>query len=166
MLIGKDKVVEFHYVVSEPGVGELEDSRAGAPLAYLHGHDNMISGIEHALEGKQAGEHLSVTLAPEQAYGERKGDALQRVSINSIVRPGKSKIKFTPGMIVQLNTAHGQMPVVVVKVGLKMLDVDANHPYAGKTLAFDIDIVNVRDASADEIAHKHAHAAGGHHHHG
>ncbi len=164
MVIGKDKVVEFHYTVSEPGAGELENSRDGDPLAYLHGHDNMIVGIEQALEGKQAGDHVTVTLAPEQAYGVRKDDAIQRVSINHIVKPGKGPLRCKPGMVVHLNTAHGQVPAVVVKVGLKMLDVDTNHPYAGKTLAFAIDVVSVRDASSEELEHKHAHAAGGHHH--
>ncbi|MEK6750365.1 MAG: peptidylprolyl isomerase [Pseudomonadota bacterium] len=164
MRIGKDKVVEFHYTVSEPGVGELENSRTGAPLAYLHGHNNMLAGIEQALEGKQASDHFSVVLPPEQAYGARVEDSIQRVSINHVVKPGKAKIKFAPGMIIQLNSSTGHVAATVLKVGLKMLDVDTNHPYAGKTLEFVLDVVSVRDATADEIAHKHAHGAGGHQH--
>ncbi|MDH4273530.1 MAG: peptidylprolyl isomerase [Gammaproteobacteria bacterium] len=164
MQVNKGKIVEFHYSVREVGGDQLEDSRIGAPMAYLHGYNNMIVGIQNALEGKQAGDHISVTLTPEVAYGERVADAIQRVSINHVVKPAKAKIKFVPGMVVQLNSSKGYVPATVVKVGLKMLDVDTNHPYAGKTLAFELDVVNVREATEEEIQHGHAHAEGGHHH--
>jgi len=114
--------------------------------------------------GKKAGDHFTVTLAPEDAYGLRKENAQQRVSINHVVKSAREKIKFQPGMVVHLNTDHGAQPVVIIKVGLKMLDVDTNHPYAGKTLTFEVDVIDVRDATEEEIAHGHVHGAGGHHH--
>ena len=87
---------------------------------------------------------------------------MQRVSIKHVVSRGVKK--FKPGMVVQVNTEHGPRDVRVVKAGLKTLDVDTNHPLAGRTLVFEIDIVNVRDATAEELAHGHAHGEGGHQH--
>ncbi len=161
MQIEKDKVVSFHYRVSELNGTELESSYSVQPLYYLHGHDNMLKGIEAALAGKGVGDKVSVTLEPAEAYGERNEDAIQRVSVNHIMRQGKIKPKLRPGMIIDLNTAHGPRPVMVVKVGLKMLDVDTNHPFAGKTLNYDLEVVGVREASAEEIEHGHVHGDGG-----
>lgn len=163
MLIEKNKVVSFHYRLSESNE-VVEDSRQGEPITYLHGHSGLIKGLENALEGKQAGDHISVTVPPEQGYGERRENSQQRVSINHIVNPTRGKVKYKPGMVVQLNTKNGPQPVEILKVGLKTLDVDTNHPLAGKTLLFDIDVIEVRDATAEELAHGHAHGAGGHAH--
>lgn len=160
MLIGKDKVVLFHYSVSEAQQGELENTRSGRPMAYLHGHGGMLAALEQALEGKQVGDKLSITLSPEQAYGARREDAVMRVPVSHVLGHDK-KSRYRPGTIVHVQTAHGSQPVSVVKVGLKNLDVDMNHPYAGKTLEFNIDVVDVRDATADEIAHGHVHGEGG-----
>lgn len=164
MLIDANKVVTFHYRVSEPGQPELENSHDDAPAVYLHGHQGMITGLEEALAGKQAGDKFSVTLTPEQAYGVRREDAVQRVSVKHVINPTKKKVVYKPGMVVQLNTQHGPHAVTVVKAGLKTLDVDANHPYAGKSLSFDIEVVAVREASAEEIEHGHVHGEGGHQH--
>jgi len=165
MQIGKDKVVSFHYIVSEVDGAELESSHGSSPLVYLHGHNGMIKGIEAALEGKSVGDKIKVTLSPEEAYGERRDDAIQRVSVNHILRDNKkAKPKFRPGQIVHLNTEHGAMPAVVIKAGLKMVDVDTNHPYAGKTLTYDMEVVNVRDAQPEELEHGHVHGDGGVHH--
>lgn len=162
MLIEKSTVVTFHYRLSEPGAAAFEDSHDDAPLVYLHGHHGMLAGLEEALAGKKAGDTLSVTLAPEQAYGQRQDDAIQRVSLKHVVGGAGKKLK--PGTVVQVNTAHGPRDVVVVKSGLKTVDVDTNHPLAGKTLIFDIEVVGVRAATAEELAHGHAHGAGGHQH--
>lgn len=164
MVIGKDKVVAIHFKLSEQGDGVLEDSHEDGPMVYLHGHGGLIDGLEQALAGKQAGDHVSVTLAPEQAFGLRTENALQRVSINHVINPTKAKIKYKPGMIVHLNTKAGAVAATIVKVGLKALDVDANHPYAGKTVMFEVDVVEVRDATEEEIAHGHVHGEGGVHH--
>lgn len=164
MLIDKNKVVTFHYKVSETNKEVFEDSHNGDPIMYLHGHGGMLKGLEDALEGRQAGDHVSVTLAPEDAYGPRRENAIQRVSINYVINPARRKIKYKPGMVVQLNTKDGPQDVVVVKAGLKTLDVDTNHPLAGKTLTFEIDVVDVREAKPEELEHGHAHGVGGHQH--
>ena len=160
MQISTDKVVSFHYVLREEGGDDLEDSRDGDPVLYLHGHHGMLPALEKTLSGKSAGDSFDVTLTPEQAYGHRREDAVQRVARKHVITRGK----LQPGMRVQLRTEHGAEGAVVLKVGLKTIDVDNNHPLAGKTLQFTIDIVEVRDASAEELAHGHGHGAGGHHH--
>ena len=164
MLIETNKVVTFHYRLSEANQGQIEDSRESNPIVYLHGHTTIIKGLEDALTGKQKGDNFTITLAPEQAYGQRVAEAQQRVSIKHVVKTGNKKVQFKPGMVVQLNTSEGPREVVVLKVGLKSLDVDTNHPLAGKTLTFDIDIIDLRDATPEEIAHNHVHGEGGHHH--
>lgn len=163
MVIDKNKVVSFHYRVSEPGGELVEDSHAGSPVVYLHGHGGMLKGLEEALAGKQAGERVEVTLAPEKAYGNVRENADARISPKHVVGYEK-KVKLRPGMVVQIKTPQGPREVTVLKVGLKTLDVDTNHPLAGKTLRFEIEVVDVRDASEEELAHGHVHGDGGHHH--
>jgi FKBP-type peptidyl-prolyl cis-trans isomerase SlyD len=101
-----------------------------------------------------------VTLEPEDAYGLRSPERLQKVPVKHLVFKGKLR----PGMTVQLNTSEGRRPVTVTKVGRHSAEIDTNHPLAGKTLHFAIDILDVRQATADEISHGHAHGPGGHQH--
>jgi len=162
MQIEKDKVVTVHYRVSEPQGEVIEDSHDDEPLVYLHGYKAMVQALEDEMLGKGVGDKVSLTV--ENAYGEREEGQIQRVSINHIVREGKAKPKLRPGMVVYLNTKQGSRPVTVVKVGLKSVDVDTNHPYAGKPLQFDVEVLKVRDATADEISHGHVHGEGGVHH--
>lgn len=164
MLIETNKVVTFHYRLSEADKGLIEDSRSSAPIVYLHGHTAIIKGLEDALSGRQAGDKFTITIAPELAYGQRNDAAQQRISIKHIINPGNKKVQYKPGMVVQLNTSEGPREVVVIKSGLKTVDVDINHPLAGKTLSFDVDVIDVRDATAEEIEHSHVHGEGGHHH--
>ena len=160
MHVSKDKVVAFHYRLYE-GDEMLENSWAeNQQVLYLHGHRNMLAALEEAMEGKKAGDTFDITLPPEKAYGPRKEAALERVPIKHLV----SKNKPTPGAVVQVNTHHGPREVVVVKAGRFNVDVDTNHPLAGKTLKFEVEIGEVRDASAEELSHGHAHGAGGHQH--
>ncbi len=163
-VVEKDKVVTFHYKLNEPGQEVFEDSHDKDPVSYLHGHNGMLKGIEDALQGKSEGDSVSITLEPEDAYGPVRENAIQRVPIKHIVNQGKKKVKYKPGMVVAVNTANGPQDVIVVKAGLKNLDVDTNHPLAGKTLTFEIDIIGVRDASEEELSHGHAHGVGGHQH--
>lgn len=159
MQIEKNKVVLFHYSVRDEQDKVVETSRDGRPSAYLHGQGGVIKGLEEALEGREAGEVFSVTVTPDKAYGQRKPDAIQRVPVKHLMGAKRWK----PGMIAQVKTEQGPRHVMVAKVGLKFADVDTNHPMAGKTLTFDIEIIEVRDADAEEIAHGHAHGPGGHH---
>lgn len=165
MQIEKNRVVSFHYRLSEPEAGVIEESHGRDPVLYLHGHRGILAGLEEALAGRQAGESFSVTLPPERAYGLRDENARQRIPKSHVVGVGKGgRADFRPGMVVRVNTGEGQRAVVVTKVGLKTLDVDANHPLAGRTLSFDIEVIDVREASPEEIEHGHAHGEGGHAH--
>lgn len=160
MKIAANTVVSFHYILSEEGGGELEKSTAGEPSVYLHGHNGIIKGLEAELDGRIAGDKFSVTLQAEDAYGAIVPDRVQRVPVKHLIFKGKLR----PGMTAQLNTSEGRHPVTVVKTGRHSADVDTNHPLAGKALQFDVSVVDVREASAEEISHRHAHGPGGHHH--
>ena len=162
MQIATNKVVKFHYQLSEPEGPVFEDSReVGQEMFYLHGHGGLVPGLEDAFEGKSAGESFSVVLPPEKAYGERQRDAIQRVSMKHVITESKKKVHFKTGMVVQVNTEHGPEFVTVLKVGLKTLDVDTNHPLAGLTLKYDVEVLDVRDATPEEIDHGHVHGEGG-----
>lgn len=164
MSISADHVVSFHYRLSESGGALLEDSHDAEPTLYLHGHNNLLPALESALEGKQAGDQVEVTLTPEQGYGLRQDGATQRIPIKHIHNHQQLKHKLKPGMKVAVNTQHGPWDAIVLKVGKFNVDIDSNHPLAGKTLDFVINILEVRDATAEELAHGHAHGVGGHHH--
>lgn len=159
MNIEQNKVIKLHYKLTE-NEEELETTIGGDPILYLHGHNNMLAGIESALEGKTTGDVVTITLEPKDAYGEAQDPVPRRVPRKHILTKGKLK----PEMIVDVNTTEGAVPAKVLKVGLKTVDVDSQHPYCGKTLTFDIEILDVREASKEEISHGHAHGAGGHHH--
>ena len=159
MKIEDNSVVRFHYTVSEPGHGQIESSREIEPLSVLIGHGNIIAGLESAMRGREAGESFEVTVAPGEAYGDRREGLVQRVP-----RKHFKGAKLAPGMQVMLPTDQGQRAMTVKKVGISVVDVDLNHPMAGKTLTFDVQILDVREASTEEVSHKHAHGDGGHPH--
>ena len=161
MQVADDKVVLFHYTLSEKGKeGKLESSFDSEPVAYLHGHKNILPVLEKALEGKSVDETVEVEVPPELGYGVRKADAQQRVPIKHLMTKGRLR----PGMRVQINTDRGVIDASVLKVGKFNVDLDTNHPFAGLTLEFNIQVVDVRDATPEEISHGHAHGPGGHHH--
>lgn len=158
--IANDTVVLFNYTLTNDQ-GDVLDKSGDEPLAYLHGHHNIIVGLEKALLGKSAGDKLVVTVAPEEAYGEYLAEAVQEVPRSNF--QGVDNVEV--GMQFQTQTDDGHVMLVTVKeVSDEMVIVDANHPLAGVALTFDVEIVEVRAATADEIAHGHAHGAGGHHH--
>ncbi|MCL1074862.1 FKBP-type peptidyl-prolyl cis-trans isomerase [Shewanella dokdonensis] len=160
MSITKDKVVQFNYTLKDEQGNVIESNEGQAPIAYLHGHNNMMPGVEKALEGKETGATFTVTLPAAETYGERLADAEQRISVKHL----QGAKVWKPGMIAVVNTEHGQRQVTVLKVGKFMATVDTNHPLAGRELTFDLEVKDVRDASAEEVAHSHAHGDGGHHH--
>lgn len=157
MKIQQDSVVSFHYTLSEVGGDEMESSHDGEPMTYMHGKQGLMSGLKDALEGKEAGDVFSVTLTPEQGYGVRHEEAELRVPRKHILTPGK----LHPGQYVRINTEQGACEATVVKVGLKMVDIDTNHPLAGKSVTFDIEVISVREATAEELSHGHVHGQGG-----
>lgn len=161
MNIEDGTVVSFHYTLNDTKGNPIETNRDEPhPAVYLHGADNMMPKLEAAFAGRQAGDHFELTLEPADAYGEHLENAVERVPAKYLKHAGKLK----PGQTVQLDTKDGMTLVTVVKVGKFSVDVDTNHPLAGQTLHYVIDIVDVRAASDEEKAHGHAHGAGGHHH--
>lgn len=167
MQITKDKVVTFHYRLKDEAGIEMESSFDAEPVAYLHGHGNIIAGIEKGLEGKElneANEPFQLVVAAADGYGERQENAIQRVPIKHLHGDKKSLSKTKAGDIVTINTEDGAKQAVVVKAGKFNVDVDTNHPLAGKVLTFEIQIESVREATEEELSHGHAHGVGGHHH--
>jgi FKBP-type peptidyl-prolyl cis-trans isomerase SlyD len=159
MKIAKDSVVRFHYTVSEVGQESLESSKDREPLAILYGHGNIIPGLETAMLDREAGANFGVDVAAADAYGEKRDGLSQRVPKKHF---GAQKLE--PGMQVVLQTNFGPRAVTIQKVGMSVVDVDLNHPMAGKDLHFDVEIVEVREATAEELEHGHVHGDGGHHH--
>jgi len=160
--IENNKVVQFAYQLLDSEGDLLESSDAGRPQLYLHGHNNNMPAIESALTGKQTGDEVTVVLSPEEGYGQRDESRLARIPIKHLLNAPK---RLTKGLIVNINTENGAMPATILKVGKFNVDVDVNHPLAGQTVTFKISILDVRDATAEEIEHGHAHGPGGHHHH-
>lgn len=160
MNISDNKVVQFHYTLKDESGTEVESSHEGDPVAYLHGHKNMIAGLEKALTEKAAGDKFTATVSPEEGYGERDENATQRVPVKHL----QGAKKWKPGMTAVVQTEQGARQVTVIKAGRFMVEVDINHPLAGKTLTFDVEVVDVRDATEEEIDHGHAHGVGGHQH--
>ena len=153
--IEKNKVVAFHYVLKNEAGEEVENNMKGEPMVYLHGgYRNLMPALERALEGKDKGEQVSVTLRPEEAYGIRKEDSVQRVPIKHLLNKKK---RYQPGMAVRVNTKDGAKDVVIIKVGKFNVDVDTNHPLAGIVVTFNISIEDIRDARSEEITHGHSH---------
>jgi FKBP-type peptidyl-prolyl cis-trans isomerase SlyD len=156
MQITKDTVAQIHYTLKD-GEGNLIDSSAGhEPLTYLHGSGNLIPGMEEGLEGKAKGDKFKLKIAPEKGYGVRDNSLIQKVPRSSF---GTQKIE--KGM--QFQTNHGTV-VTITETGLESITVDGNHPLAGKELHFDVEVMNIRNATQEEISHGHVHGAGGHHH--
>lgn len=156
MKIEKNHVVRFHYTVSEPGQPAIETSKDREPLAILIGHGNIIPGLEAALMDKSEGDSFEVTVGPEQAYGERREGFAQRVPKKHI-----RETRLKSGQQVIINTSMGPRAVTIVKVGATVVDVDLNHPMAGKTLQFQVEVVGVRAAEPVEVEHGHVHGDGG-----
>jgi FKBP-type peptidyl-prolyl cis-trans isomerase SlyD len=160
MQITQDAVVSIHYTLTNDKGETLDSSAGGEPLAYLHGNGNLIPGLESALNGKQAGDKLSVKVSPAEAYGEYDKELVQRVPRRSF--KGVSDIRV--GMQFQVQSQAGPRMVTVTQIAGDMVTVDGNHALAGQALNFEVEITDVRAATEEELAHGHVHGPGGHHH--
>ncbi|KZK70614.1 peptidylprolyl isomerase [Shewanella baltica] len=157
MKITQHSAVTIHYRLSDQEGRLLEDSFDSEPMLYLHGTENLIPGLEAALDGKTKGEKLDVTISAEEAYGPYHDGLRQAVPLEAF---GDIE-DIVPGMRFIAETEMGQRPVQVMEVKDDVVIVDGNHPLAGQSLNFSVEIVDVREASAEEIAHGHIHAQGG-----
>ncbi len=160
MQISDKKVVSIHYTLTNDA-GEVIDSSEGRePLPYLAGAGNIIPGLENALEGKSAGDKLDVRVAPEEGYGERHEQMIQEVPRSAF--DGVDDIQV--GMHFQAQSDHGPVSVVVTALTDETVTVDGNHPLAGENLNFAVEVMDVRDATEEELEHGHVHGPGGHQH--
>jgi FKBP-type peptidyl-prolyl cis-trans isomerase SlyD len=160
MQIAPHKVVLIHYTLTDEEGEVLDSSEGNDPLAFIQGAGNIISGLERALEGKVAGDRLNVRVEPEDAYGVRDDELIQSVPVTAF--EGAASIE--PGMQFHAETQDGLQMVTVLAVEGDEVVLDGNHPLAGIPLHFDVEIIDVRDASEEELSHGHVHGAGGHHH--
>ena len=160
MSIKKDSVVTLHYTLKDDAGEVIDSSDGGEPLAYLHGHGNLVAGLERELTGKVAGDKLNVKITPADGYGERDAALVQRVPRRQL----KGITKLYVGLKLHAQTQEGPREVTITHLVGDTVTIDANHALAGKNLNFDIDITDVRDATAEELEHGHVHGAHGHHH--
>ncbi|MGB1103931.1 MAG: FKBP-type peptidyl-prolyl cis-trans isomerase [Crocinitomicaceae bacterium] len=160
MIITNERVVTMHYTLKNEAGEILDTSEGREPLVYLHGVGGLIPGLEKELEGKQANDKLNVIVPPEEAYGSRRDDLLRVVSKEGF----QGDEALVEGMRVQLETDRGPAIAVVAGVEGENVTLDLNHPLADVTLHFDVEVIGVRQAEADEIAHGHVHGEGGHQH--
>ncbi len=158
MKISQGKAVQIDYTLKNDAGQVLDSSEGRQPLAYLHGAGNIIPGLETALEGKETGDTLSVSIPPEQGYGERKDEMV--MTADPAQFPNADMIQL--GARFQIQTDQGRYLATVVGVTSDAVKLDLNHPLAGETLHFDVEVMDVQEASEEEIAHGHVHS--GHEH--
>ncbi|MEP7703859.1 peptidylprolyl isomerase [Paraglaciecola sp. 25GB23A] len=159
-MIADQKVVSLNFTVKDTEGQIVDSSEGGEPLVYLHGQNNIIPGLEAALVGKAPGDEFAVTVEPTEGYGEYNAEILQVVPREAF--QGVENIET--GMVFTAQTESGPVQLVVAKVEDDNITVDPNHPLAGKTLNFSGSVIEVREATEEELAHGHVHGAGGHQH--
>ncbi|MBU6246675.1 MAG: peptidylprolyl isomerase [Xanthomonadaceae bacterium] len=160
MQIADQSVVSFHYTLTDDQ-GTVIDSSAGRePLTYLHGVGQIVPGLEKEMAGRAAGDQFKVDVAPEEGYGVRHAELEQQVPRDAF--QGVEDIQ--PGMQFQGRGPQGVINVTVTKVEDGVVHIDGNHPLAGQTLHFDVQVTEVREATDEERQHGHVHGPGGHHH--
>ncbi|RUO57887.1 FKBP-type peptidyl-prolyl cis-trans isomerase [Pseudidiomarina insulisalsae] len=157
--ISQDKVVGIHYTVKTAEGQLLDQSKEGQPLQFIFGRGMLIKGLEDALAGKTEGDKFTAEIAPEDAYGERHDGLIQ-----SVPRTLFGDNPVEPGMQFRASTDNGEQSVIIVEVNDDQVTVDGNHPLAGVSLNFDVEVVEVRDADQSELDHGHVHSDGDHNH--
>lgn len=160
MQVEKNKVVAIDYKLTNSKGEVIDSSTNHGPLLYIQGIGNLIPGLEKELEGKKTGDNVKVTIAAKDGYGERNDSLCQVVPRAQF----ESTEGLEVGMQFEVETEQGELVVSVTKIEGDEVTVDGNHPLAGVELHFDVTIKEIRDASAEELAHGHVHGEGGHHH--
>ena len=160
MQIAERTIASFHYTLTSPQGEVIDSSRGREPLPYLHGVGQIVPGLESAMAGRVAGDKFQVVVPPAEGYGESNPDMLQAVPRAAFPQDAE----IAPGMQFEAQGPMGPITVVVKSVDDETVTIDANHPLAGMPLHFDIEVVEVREASVEEVLHGHVHGAGGHDH--
>ena len=160
MQIAKNKVVSIDYTLTNAQGEVLDKSSAGSPLHYIQGQGQLIPGLERLLEGKSAGYAIKANIPAKEAYGDRDEELLQNIPRKNLAKISDLRV----GMELEAESEEGLKVITVVGIEKDHVVVDGNHPLAGMDLTFDVTVVGVRDATADELGHGHVHGPGGHHH--
>lgn len=160
MRIAERTVASFHYTLTSPEGEVIDSSRGREPLPYLHGVGQIVPGLEKAMAGRGVGDSFQVVVPASEAYGEHNPEMLQAVPRSAF----PADAELAPGMPFEAQGPMGPITVVVAAIEADTVTIDANHPLAGMPLHFDIEIVEVREASVEEVLHGHVHGPGGHHH--
>lgn len=163
MKITKNKVALIHYTLKDDNGSVLDSSEGKDPLAYIQGIGNLIPGLEEKLEGKVSGDRIETSISPEKGYGLRSEENVHVVSLASFQPDGEEQLQV--GMQVRVETNQGVALADVAKIEGENVTLDLNHPLAGETLHFNVEVMDVRDATKEELDHGHAHGPGGYHHH-
>jgi FKBP-type peptidyl-prolyl cis-trans isomerase SlyD len=156
MPIAQNDVVTIHYTLTDDAAKVIDSSAGGTPLAYLHGHGNIIPGLERELAGRNVGDRLKVRITAGDGYGEYDRALVQKVP--------RRALKGIAALKVGMRLQAGHQPVTVTHIAGDMVTLDGNHPLAGQNLNFDVEITAVRAATEEELVHGHVHGDGGHHH--
>ena len=160
MQIKENSVVNIHYTLTNDA-GEVLDSSSGKePLMYMHGHNNLIPGLEDQLAGKKAGDKFNADVEAEDAYGLHHEEAIQQIPLSALANIPNLEV----GMQLQASTDQGPVAVRVAEINDEHVVLDGNHPLAGQRLHFAVEVMSVRDATPSELEHGHAHGGDGHHH--
>lgn len=160
--IAQNMVVSFHYTLKNDGGEVLDESSGDEPMMYLHGHDNIVPGLERKLTGRKVGDKLEVVVDPADGYGER--DPRGKQEIPRAAFPDDAPIEVGISFVIQ--TPDGDVvPMWIVGIDGDRVSCDLNHPLAGERLHFAVEVMAVRDATSEELEHGHPHGPGGHHHH-
>lgn len=160
MQITKNSVVTIQYTLKDDAGEVLDQSTPEEPLAYIHGLGHLIPGLENELDGKTSGDKLNTKIEPKDAYGERNDQMIQVVPKSEF----ENAESIQPGMQFQVESDEGPIFFTAVKVDENEITLDGNHPLAGVTLHFDVEITDVREATAEELDHGHVHGPGGQNH--
>ena len=160
MQIAERTVASFHYTLTNDAGDVIDSSSGHAPLTYLHGAGNIVPGLEKAMNGRLAGDSFQVVVPADEGYGQPNPMLIQVVPRAAF----QGIDELAVGMEFQAHTPQGPMSVAIAKIEGEEITVDGNHPLAGKTLHFAIEVTEVREASVEEVLHGHVHGEGGHHH--
>lgn len=159
MQISQNKVVSIHYTLTDNDGNVLDSSAGMEPLTYIQGIGALIAGMEEGLEGKSAGEKMQLKIAPEKGYGMHQPEMVQQVPMSAF---GGQTVN--EGMQFEAGSGDQRFIVTVTGIEGETVTIDGNHPLAGVELNFDVEVLTVREATPDELAHGHVHGPGGHHH--
>lgn len=159
-MIKKDSVVTLSYSLKNNDGTELDQAGADQPLVYLHGNGQIIPGLETNLEGLNSGDKKDVSIQPEEAYGNINPSLVMEIERKNF----PPDVDIQPGMQFSADMGEKQQIFTVLSVGENEVKIDANHPLAGETLHFSIEVLEVRDATKEELEHGHAHTGNEHNH--